>query len=139
MKSLCVDEITIGDKDGQHVHITSNDLSMMDKNQTLRFQATLDLHGTPTVHLCDGNGNARICLSVEDNGVPYITLRDGNFTQRLELKLGEDEGEPELSLDDKGGCRIFVLAQDYKGEVTLKVPGEGQCFVPWVPPLKDVA
>jgi hypothetical protein len=132
MKTLTLDKLVVGSEDGQQIWITADEILALDKNRTVRAHLKICRSGSPSLELCDGNGNGRITLSVEDNGCPYITLQDGNHTRRLEMTLGEDEGDAELSIFDRSDQRVFILSTDHTDQVTLRVPGEDG-LIPWVP------
>ena len=133
MKSLQLDELIIGNKEGPYVRLESHAIEAFDRNGTRRFRVLLEGGRYPTLELCDGNGNARIIASVVENGSPFLTFRDGNFTARAELAMDEDNGDVSLILCDRNDNRIFVLGEDHEGNVQLRRPDANGNMVPWVP------
>ena len=133
MKSLQLDELIIGNKEGSYVRLESNTIAAFDRNGTQRFRVLLEGGKYPTLELCDGNGNARIIATVVDNGSPFLTFRDGNFTNRAELAMDEDDGDVSLILCDRNDTRIFVLGEDHEGHVQLRRPDANGNMVPWTP------
>ena len=137
MADATFDRLIIGNRDGQHMRLSPNEIALRDAHGIDRIRLFLTRSGTPAFELYDGNGTGRLTAGIADCGSPHLTLRDGNFTGRLELELDEDEGDPSLTLSDRNDKRIFVLGPDYTGSVELRRPDENGNMVPWVPTLGD--
>ena len=132
-KTLHLDELIIGSREESYIKIESNTIEVFDRNGTRRFRVLLEGGKYPTLELCDGNGTARIIATVVENGAPFLTFRDGNFVARAELAMDEDDGDVSLIFCDRNENRLFVLSEDYKGNVQPLVPDEHGNMVPWTP------
>ena len=130
------DKLIIGSTEGPYLRLEPHSIEAFDRNGTLRFRVLTENGKYPTLELCDGNGNARIVATVVENGSPFLTFRDGNFTARAELAMDEDDGDVDLILSDRNENRIFVLGEDYKGNVQLTIPDEQGNMIPWTPNAK---
>jgi hypothetical protein len=132
-KTLTLDELIIGSVQDSYVQIGSTTIEAFDRNGTRRFRVLMEGGKYPTLELCDGNGTARISATVVENGSPSLTFRDGNFVARAELAMDEDDGDVSLILCDRNENRLFVLGEDYEGNVQLTIPDEHGNMVPWTP------
>lgn len=137
MKTLHVEELTVGNKAGQHLRFTPDEITLTDALGRNRVRLFVDRNGTPYLELHDGNGTPRIIVQVQENGCPALRLYDGNFTQRFEIEIEEGEGNPSLTLADRSGERVCGLALTWHEGVTLRRVDQTGELVPWIPPATD--
>lgn len=133
MKTLHVEELTVGNRDGQHLRLTPDKITITDALRRNRVHLCVDGGGSPYLELYDGNGTPRVIVQVQDNGCPALRLYDGNCTTRFKVDIEPDEGNPSLTLSDKGGERVCDLALTWHEGVRLRRVDQTGELKPWGP------
>ena len=81
-RTLHVDEIMIGPKDGTYLTLSPHGIGLFHPNGNI--QARLRCHeGRPELTLYDTNEQARASVYLRPDGSPAFKLCDGNGTERL--------------------------------------------------------